>query len=57
MTLALEIITLVLGAVAMAAVLPRGRRVRWTRQRRSPGAAADGPGSDGATGDVALDGG
>jgi hypothetical protein len=36
MTLALEIITLVLGAVAMAAVLPRGRRVRWTRQRRTP---------------------
>jgi hypothetical protein len=36
MTLALEIITLVLGAVAMVAVLPRGRRVRWTRRPRTP---------------------
>jgi hypothetical protein len=36
MTLALEIITLVLGAVAMLAVLPRGRRLSWTRRRRTP---------------------
>ena len=57
MTLALEIITLVLGAVAMVAVLPRGRRVRWTASAANPGAAADGPGSDGAAGDAALDGG
>ncbi len=36
MTVALEIITLVLGAVAMVAVLPRGRRITWTRRRRTP---------------------
>ncbi len=36
MTLALEIITLVLGAVAIVFVLPPGRRVSWPRRRRKP---------------------
>jgi hypothetical protein len=36
MTLALEIITLVIGAVAMLAVLPRARRMTWRRPRRTP---------------------
>ena len=36
MTLALEIIALVLGAVAMVSVLPRGGRISWSRRRRKP---------------------
>ena len=36
MTLALEIITLVLGAVAMVFVLPPAPRISWSRHRREP---------------------